>query len=555
MRRIWIGFVVAALPLTIVCSSATSSSYALARSITHTAAQAVSEVSPNFGSTGGGTPITITGSGFVQGDTVVIGQGQGPCCGAIAATKVRVASSTQITATTGGGAQPGTRNLWVIPPNGSASQAVTSATFTYTGSPPPSRSTLTVTKIASATGNESFYNTFGPWDQHVLFDGSSGIFALVHTTQNLEGSCECGYFKLMRSTNNGATWTAIYDSRPDGIKVQDPTIDKDASGNLYVTGNDMKSGVWQTHIWRFQAGAFSRKTHALIRYGSSKYSMVYDPAHKEVDIATWFNGNKPNFIAIGASTLAVVKTVNLFASRQPYPNVYDDVEYPNLSIGPHGQVFLGWTTEDVRLAIKGTQNYYDAHFLVTTNGGSTWHGPNGPVTLPIYGSDSRSWEIVKTSDPAEFERYGRSSYKGNWNTLDSLLWNDGGMDFAYWGEIPQEHESFARLNWGKQIFVHRTDNQVTAEGDGFGADSGLSQNASYAGSIYRTGHEGGRIVTAVSTDDGSSWHTFAKSRWSTSEGITYVDPSRVLGPHGEVGAVFTLLTGSHSSDAYFVHSG
>ena len=92
----------------------------------------VTSVSPNSGPIGGGTPITITGSGFVAGDRVVIGQGNGPGAGAIAATRVSVVSSTQITAATGGGARPGTWNLFVIAPNGTASKAVSGDRFTYT---------------------------------------------------------------------------------------------------------------------------------------------------------------------------------------------------------------------------------------------------------------------------------------------------------------------------------------------------------------------------------------------------------------------------------------
>ena len=89
----------------------------------------VSKVSPNSGPKTGGTPITITGTGFVPGATVVIGQGNGTT-GAIAATKVTVDSSTKITATTGGGAKPGTWNLFVTTPGGT-SAANSGGKFTY----------------------------------------------------------------------------------------------------------------------------------------------------------------------------------------------------------------------------------------------------------------------------------------------------------------------------------------------------------------------------------------------------------------------------------------
>jgi hypothetical protein len=90
----------------------------------------VSRVSPTSGPRAGGTTITITGKGFVAGATVVIGQGNGAGTGAIAATNVTVVSSTQITATTGGGAKAGTWNLMVITAGGT-SAANPGDNFTY----------------------------------------------------------------------------------------------------------------------------------------------------------------------------------------------------------------------------------------------------------------------------------------------------------------------------------------------------------------------------------------------------------------------------------------
>jgi hypothetical protein len=107
----------------------------------------VSAVSPNSGPAGGGTNITITGTGFVAGATVVIGQGNGPVTGAIAATNVKVVSSTQITATTGGGAKTGTFSLFVTT-TGGTSAGNAGDNFTYTaGAGIP-----TVTGVSPNTG-------------------------------------------------------------------------------------------------------------------------------------------------------------------------------------------------------------------------------------------------------------------------------------------------------------------------------------------------------------------------------------------------------------------
>jgi hypothetical protein len=90
----------------------------------------VSGVTPNSGPVTGGTPITITGTGFLTGATVEIGQGSGPAPSAIQATDVDVISSTEITAVTGGGAQPGTWSLYVIS-FGGTTPAVAADDFTY----------------------------------------------------------------------------------------------------------------------------------------------------------------------------------------------------------------------------------------------------------------------------------------------------------------------------------------------------------------------------------------------------------------------------------------
>ncbi len=92
-------------------------------------APTVSSVSPSSGPKAGGTPLTITGTGFVPGAQVVIGQGDGPF-GGIAAT-VETITPTTITATTGGGAKKGNWNLFVLTPGG-ASTPNAGDSFTYT---------------------------------------------------------------------------------------------------------------------------------------------------------------------------------------------------------------------------------------------------------------------------------------------------------------------------------------------------------------------------------------------------------------------------------------
>jgi hypothetical protein len=71
-------------------------------------------VRPDVGPASGGQSVAVTGTGFVRGSSLEIGQGKGAGPTAIAATKLVVVSNTEITATTGGPARAGTWNLFVI---------------------------------------------------------------------------------------------------------------------------------------------------------------------------------------------------------------------------------------------------------------------------------------------------------------------------------------------------------------------------------------------------------------------------------------------------------
>ena len=77
-------------------------------------------MSPASGLVSGGTHIKITGTNFVAGATVVIGQGNGVGSAAIPASEVVVVSPTEITATTGGSAKAGSWNVFVIDAGGTS---------------------------------------------------------------------------------------------------------------------------------------------------------------------------------------------------------------------------------------------------------------------------------------------------------------------------------------------------------------------------------------------------------------------------------------------------
>jgi hypothetical protein len=169
----------------------------------------VGSVSPTSGTPGGGTHITITGHGFVPGDQVLIGQGDGPVGDAVEATGVDVVSATQITATTGAG-KPGTWSAWVVKPDGSFAKS--SNTFTYG----PKVTSITPTSGPAAGGTQVTITGLGfvAGDRVVIGQGdgagTGAIPATVHVDSLTQitattGAGKPGKWKLFVIGHDNAT--------------------------------------------------------------------------------------------------------------------------------------------------------------------------------------------------------------------------------------------------------------------------------------------------------------------------------------------------------------
>ncbi len=167
----------------------------------------VSSVSPASGTVNGGTPITITGTGFVAGATVEIGQGNGPAPTAIPASEVVVVSPTEITAVTGDGAKAGTWNLFVVD-SGGTSLANAGDDYTYAGP--------TVASVSPASGTVN-----------------GGTPIRITGTNFVNGATvEIGQ-------GSGAGPTAIPASEVDVVSPTEITA---------VTGGPAKAGTWNLFV-------------------------------------------------------------------------------------------------------------------------------------------------------------------------------------------------------------------------------------------------------------------------------------------------------------------
>jgi len=183
----------------------------LANGYVYTLPPTVTAVSPNSGPTGGGTPLTITGTNFATGATVTVG--------GTAATSVVVVSGTQITATTpagsAGAATVTVTNLGV--PSGSLTSA-----FTYVVTP------TAPTGLTVAEG--------GPGPIYVNGQGYYNDASLTtHTTAAFD-STGGDLILLFASSHVGLTFTPSDSFGNTWISIAGPTNT--------VVGSDLRSQVW-----------------------------------------------------------------------------------------------------------------------------------------------------------------------------------------------------------------------------------------------------------------------------------------------------------------------
>jgi|GEM_PF-379292 len=240
------------------------------------AGPSVSGITPNSGTTAGGTLVTINGSNFVSGATVSIG--------GIAATGVSVPNSTTITATTPAHAA-GTVNVVVTNPD--AQNGTLTNGFTYT-SPPGGETVLVADDFNNGVIDGS------KWVTNNLFSGfTDSTVAVQETTalqigplkQNVDGSHYNGiksatahnfaggyaYVQLVQAPASNTAADAFFTL---GLNVDNCYRMYVESGNLIVQSK--LGGVKQTHLTL----AYNAANHAFwrIRHDSVSSQVVFEVA-------------------------------------------------------------------------------------------------------------------------------------------------------------------------------------------------------------------------------------------------------------------------------------
>ncbi len=215
----------------------------------------VSSVSPNSGSTAGGTAVTITGTNFVAGATVTFGS--------TAATNVAVVNSTTITATTPAGSA-GAVTVTVTNPGGQSGSLASA--FTYIAPPTVSSvspnsgpaaggTAVTITGTNFATGATVTFGGTAATNVVVVNSttitattpaGSAGAVTVTVTNSNgLSGSLASGFTYIVPPTvssvspNSGSTagGTAVTITGTNFVAGATVTFGSTAATNVAVVNS------------------------------------------------------------------------------------------------------------------------------------------------------------------------------------------------------------------------------------------------------------------------------------------------------------------------------
>ncbi|MCI0342028.1 MAG: IPT/TIG domain-containing protein [Planctomycetales bacterium] len=226
-------------PANVVVTNVDSQSATLAGGFTYVAPPALSSITPTSGSSLGGTVVTLSGSSFQAGATVLFGSSL--------ATSVTVTGTTTITCTTPGGT--GTVSVTVTNPDGQASSL--SSAYTYVVAPPPSLSSISPTSGPTSGGQTvTLTGTDFAAGATVLLGGNLATSVVVTGTTTITCTTPVGTAGAVNVTvtntdaqNSTLTNGYTYVSGPTVASVSPGSGDVSGGTPVTITGTGFASGA------------------------------------------------------------------------------------------------------------------------------------------------------------------------------------------------------------------------------------------------------------------------------------------------------------------------
>jgi len=374
------------------------------------------------------------------------------------------------------------------------------------------------------------YATFQSHNQKVVEGG--GLIYMSHLrSRNQEYTDQT--WRLSVSRDKGATFTTLCE---ESAATNPPILECDDQGNLYLirvdfVGGDAFLDRWTAEgIWRWSENqqatigqaannkAIDRQTTRIPGGAAGKYAAVIDVPRGML----YFFSHNNTFHRL-------LLNGSLVDSRQLIaPGPHAILQYPHLSLNPHGQLHIAWTTVK-----HGEYLYWDIHHAFSDDGGesfSSWlpdEGGSRKLNLPIIADDTG--DALRMTLDDEF---------------DVHTWLASGMATAdHWHGLYLAQTTPARqhyLRYDLRTGLRQFDRYPEVAGQTIalrGLDGFFAADPANPKRLYLLGNDGGYLACLVSHDAGETWQDYARS--DQPYGLYSIGGSRRLARNGDILGTFT----------------
>ena len=365
--------------------------------------------------------------------------------------------------------------------------------FTFLLFPPAYNPVHALEKIEVTTVDPqiiSYSGTFTSHNQKVIAN-QYGIFMTYMNSRDADKS-ERNTWRLLRSINGGKTFATIYESTNYTLV---PVIETDRNGTIYLAYPDWGADYTGTnsYLYRFTPeNNFTKPTKTTIPFssGGGKYSMIIDEGRGQLYYFA-YNGT---FNVIGLN--GEIKSHYQFTT--PGTSAYQ--VYPYVYLDANNNVYAAWTNQKF-----GVYMYWDIHFVLSKDGGTTWQKPNGTVlSLPIVSDETGPTDRITLDD--EFNIH-------TW--LWTLIVKNGKVHLPYMAQAsPYNRQHYVRFDLSKakkdlDTYPEWKGKTISFQSfDGFCATR-VTQPDYPLYCISETTDR--RLGVLVSYDNGTSWYDYAVS--------------------------------------------
>ena len=384
-----------------------------------------------------------------------------------------------------------------------------------------------LTRLAT---NINYYGTFGSFQQKIA-ENANGIF-LTYVVYNLDEYTAGNTWRLLRSTDGGATFSLLYEA-VHGTRA--PVVETDANNNIYLALPDWTENDGRFYFMRFLASENYATPHTTTITGATcwaKYAMYYDEPRGRFYVGTQVG----DLFTVGINGVQIGGVLDVWNDG---PN--GGPQYPLLEMDDSGVLYYAQTN-------WGGNKYRNILAVKSADGGATWARLDGtPVSLPIACDETGAATMISGMDEMDVNTW-----------LSSMLYKGGRLHFFYAVNHGATISKVPYVNYDTATGQRHNYRDLHQAGDLVNVlmyDGSFTTHDTTAGSLLYAiiREDQGRAAAIYSPNNGANWYDYAldtAARWQYTTAT-----ARYVNSNGDIMGTFMAQTpggsGDFEHDAWF----